>query len=222
MFEGVDELLDFVKLSRLTVSTANRVTTAQITGAGDAGDDSTAETVDACEVVQPLGLMANPTLAATTEALIARLGDRPVVLAIMDKGRAAQAVEAGGVKLYGPGSANAAAVLYIRASGAIELTTVTNTDATLTAGGTGRIVMQDGSQAFVRGNQFSTATGTFTTAITALLSAMTAYVTAIQAIADPANASTPAMLTAITTASVASSAYGSATASSLSTKIAGQ
>ncbi len=139
MFEGIDQLLDFVKLSRLAVSTANRVTTAQITGAGDAGDDSTAETVDACEVVQPLGLMAYPTLGATTEALIARLGDRPVVLAMIDKGRAAQAVEAGEVRLYGPGSSNAAAVVRIRADGSIEVSSLNNTNVTVTASGTGEV-----------------------------------------------------------------------------------
>jgi hypothetical protein len=66
-----DQLLDFVKLSRLTVSTARRVLTAQITGAGDAGDDAAAETLSSVEVVQPLGLLAYPTLGATTEALIA-------------------------------------------------------------------------------------------------------------------------------------------------------
>jgi hypothetical protein len=139
MFDGLDQLLDFVKLSRFAVSTANRVTTAQITGAGAAGDDSTAETVDACEVVQPLGLMAYPTLGASTEALIARLGDRPVVLAMIDKGRAAQAVEAGEVRLYGPGSSNAAAVIRIRADGSIEVSSLNNTNVTVTASGTGEV-----------------------------------------------------------------------------------
>jgi hypothetical protein len=86
-----DQLLDFVKLSRLTVSTARRVLTAQITGAGDAGDDAAAETLSSVEVVQPLGLLAYPTLGATTEALIARIGDTAVALGLIDKGGAAQA-----------------------------------------------------------------------------------------------------------------------------------
>ena len=134
-----DQLLDFVKLSRLTVSTARRVLTAQITGAGDAGDDATAETLSAVEVVQPLGLLAYPTLGATTEALIARIGDTAVALGLVDKGGAAQAVEAGEVRLYGPGSQNATAVVRIRADGSIEITSTSNQNITVTAAGTGEV-----------------------------------------------------------------------------------
>ena len=134
-----DQLLDFVKLSRLTVSTARRVLTAQITGAGDAGDDATAETLSAVEVVQPLGLLAYPTLGATTEALIARIGDTAVALGLIDKGGAAQAVEAGEVRLYGPGSQNATAVVRIRADGSIEITSTSNQNITVTAAGTGEV-----------------------------------------------------------------------------------
>ena len=134
-----DQLLDFVKLSRLTVSTARRVLTAQITGAGDAGDDATAETLSAVEVVQPLGLLAYPTLGATTEALIARIGDTAVALGLVDKGGAAQAVEAGEVRLYGPGSQNATATIRIRADGSIEITSTSNQNITVTAAGTGEV-----------------------------------------------------------------------------------
>lgn len=134
-----DQLLDFVKLSRLTVSTARRVLTAQITGAGAAGDDANAETLSAVEVVQPLGLLAYPTLGATTEALIARIGDTAVALGLIDKGGAAQAVEAGEVRLYGPGSQNATAVVRIRADGSIEITSTSNQNITVTAAGTGEV-----------------------------------------------------------------------------------
>lgn len=139
MFDGLDQLLDFVKVSRLTVSSVRRVTTVQITGAGSTGADATAEVADACEVVQPLGLMAYPTLGAGTEAMIARLGDKPVALALIDKTQAAQAVEAGEVRLYGPGSSNAAAVIRIRADGSIEVTSLNNTNVTVTANGTGEV-----------------------------------------------------------------------------------
>ena len=140
-----DQLLDFVKLSRLTVSTARRVLTAQITGAGAAGDDANAETLSAVEVVQPLGLLAYPTLGATTEALIARIGDTAVALGLIDKGGAAQAVEAGEVRLYGPGSQNATAVVRIRADGSIEITAKTGVNISLAVDGAGDVVLDGGS-----------------------------------------------------------------------------
>lgn len=139
MFDGLDQLLDFVKVSRFTQSSTYRVATIQMTGAGAAGDDEHAEVVDACEVVQPLGLMASPALGANTEALVARLGDNPVALAIVDKSRPAQDVEAGEVRLYGPGSSNAAAVVRVRADGSIEITSLNNTNVTVTAAGTGEV-----------------------------------------------------------------------------------
>ena len=140
-----DQLLDFVKLSRLTVSTARRVLTAQITGAGAAGDDANAETLSAVEVVQPLGLLAYPTLGATTEALIARIGDTAVALGLIDKGGAAQAVEAGEVRLYGPGSQNATAVVRIRADGSIEITAKSGVNISLAVDGAGDVVLDGGS-----------------------------------------------------------------------------
>jgi hypothetical protein len=140
-----DQLLDFVKLSRLTVSTARRVLTAQITGAGDAGDDAAAETLSSVEVVQPLGLLAYPTLGATTEALIARIGDTAVALGLIDKGGAAQAVEAGEVRLYGPGSQNATATVRIRADGSIEITAKSGVNISLAVDGAGDVVLDGGS-----------------------------------------------------------------------------
>ena len=236
MFDGLDQLLDFVKVSRLTVSTVRRVTTAQITGAGAEGAGATAETVSSCEVIQPLGLMAYPTLGTGTEALIARIGDNPVALALIDKTRTAQAVEAGGVKMYGPGDGNAAAVVYIRASGAIEVTSVTNTNITIVAGGTGVVVMQNGSQAFIRGNDYSTALSTFLSADNTFLSALatvfgalSTYAIAIQPIADPTNTATPVLtgaiatiVTAITTRTTAGTAFSNSSSTWLSTRVTGQ
>lgn len=157
-----DQLLDFVKLSRLTVSTARRVLTAQITGAGAAGDDANAETLSAVEVVQPLGLLAYPTLGATTEALIARIGDTAVALGLIDKGGAAQAVEAGEVRLYGPGSQNATATVRIREDGTIEITAKSGKNISLVVDGAGDIVLDGGNLKVAR------ATDPVTVTLTAL------------------------------------------------------
>ncbi len=186
-----DQLLDFVKLSRLTVSTARRVLTAQITGAGDAGDDATAETLSAVEVVQPLGLLAHPTLGATTEALIARIGDTAVALGLIDKGGAAQAVEAGEVRLYGPGSQNATAVVRIRADGSIEITAKSGLNVTATAPAAGVVILQNGSQAFVRGNDFSTALNTGLDAVKACNTATGVFATATGAFATAVGVALP-------------------------------
>ena len=133
------ELFDFVRIARTAVSTTRRVVTASIVGIGNVGDDASAERVDNCEVAQPLGLFARPVLTTLTEAVIVRLADRPFILAMLDKSRAAQAVEEGEVRLYGPGSSNAAAVIRIRADGSIEITSLNNTNVTVTASGTGEV-----------------------------------------------------------------------------------
>ena len=217
-----DQLLDFVKLSRLTVSTARRVLTAQITGAGDAGDDATAETLSAVEVVQPLGLLAYPTLGATTEALIARIGDTAVALGLVDKGGAAQAVEAGEVRLYGPGSQNATAVVRIREDGSIEITAKSGLNVTATAPAAGVVILQNGSQAFVRGNDFSTALNTGLDAVKACNTAVGVFATAVGA-ATPAVA--PAAVTlnaAIVTCNAALDVLKASSSTWLSTKVLGQ
>lgn len=138
-------MLDFVNVARTIASTALRALTASILGAGDPGDDGTAERVDDCEVVQPLGLYARPVLTAMTEALIARLADRPLILALLDKTRPAQDVEEGEVRLYGPGSANATANARIRAAGAVEVNATNNQNVAINVGGTGDVVLDGGS-----------------------------------------------------------------------------
>ncbi len=154
-------MIDFAFITQTIASTARRVLTASISGAGDAGDSGSSERVDGCEVVQPLGLYARPVISSLTEAIIARLADKPVILAIMDKGRSAQAVEEGEVRLYGPGSSNAAAVIRIRANGAIEITSLNNTDITVTAGGTGEVRV-NGSSAKIAAENDIANLGTWT------------------------------------------------------------
>ena len=230
------ELFDFVRIARTAVSTTRRVVTASIVGIGNVGDDASAERVDNCEVAQPLGLFAVPVLTPQTEGVVARLADRPFVLFVLDKGRTAQACEDGGTKLYGVGPDNAAAIVYIRATGAIEVTSVTNTNVTLTAGGTGIVRFQDGSQAFIRGNDYSAALATFLTAsnaamssLSAFLGALSIYATAIQPIADPTAVATPvlaggvaALVAAVPVRTAAGTAYANSSATWLSTKVFGQ
>lgn len=143
-------MLDFVNISRTIVSTVRRVLTSSILGAGDPGDSASAERVDGCEVVQPLGLFARPVLSATTEALVARLADSPVILAIIDKGRPAQSVEEGEVRIYGPGSANAAATIRVRADGAIEITATDGRNVAINVSGSGDVVLDGGTLKSVR------------------------------------------------------------------------
>lgn len=138
-------MLDFVNISRTIVSTVRRVLTSSILGAGDPGDSASTERVDGCEVIQPLGLFARPVLSATTEAIIARLADSPVILAIIDKGRPAQNVEEGEVRIYGPGSANAAATIRVRADGTIEVTAVDGRNVAINVSGAGDVVLDGGS-----------------------------------------------------------------------------
>jgi hypothetical protein len=231
-----DQLLDFVKLSRLTVSTARRVLTAQITGAGDAGDDAAAETLSSVEVVQPLGLLAYPTLGATTEALIARIGDTAVALGLIDKGGAAQAVEAGEVRLYGPGSQNATAVVRIRADGSIEITSKSGLNVTATAPAAGVVILQNGSQAFVRGNDFSTALNAGLDAMKVLFTAIGVFATAVGTFATAVGTALPPVATAagtlntaavalniaVTTCNAAIDVLKASSSAWLSTKVLGQ
>jgi hypothetical protein len=220
------ELFDFVRVARTAVSTTRRVVTASIVGIGNVGDDASAERVDNCEVAQPLGLFAVPVLTPQTEGVVARLADRPFVLFVLDKGRTAQACEDGGAKLYGVGPDNAAAIVYIRATGAIEVTSVTNTNVTLTAGGTGTVRFQDGSQAFVKGNAYSTALNTYLDAAKVLNTAIGVFATAVGAGTPlfPAVATAATTLnTAIGVCNAAIDVFKASAASSwLSTKVFGQ
>lgn len=137
-------MLSFVNVARFVVSTARRVLTASILGAGDPGDDASAERVDGCEVAQPLGLFAQPALTANTEALVARIGDEVVVLAVVDKSRPAQAVEAGETRLYGVGASNATAVIRIRADGSVEITAKSGANVSVNVDGAGDVVLDGG------------------------------------------------------------------------------
>lgn len=131
-------MIRFAKLVRTAASTARRVLTAQLRGLGASGADATAENIDGAdagaggaEIVQPLGLVARPVLTEHTEALVVELrdGDEVIAIAVVDKSRAALTVEEGGVRLVGAGPNNTtAAGVYIRATGALELTSEAGQD----------------------------------------------------------------------------------------------
>lgn len=220
------ELFDFVRIARTAVSTTRRVVTASIVGIGNVGDDASAERVDNCEVAQPLGLFAVPVLTPQTEGVVARLADRPFILFVLDKGRTAQACEDGGTKLYGVGPDNAAAIVYIRATGAIEVTAKTGQTVTIVAGGAGTVILQDGSQAFVKGNAYSTALNTYLDAAKVLNTAIGVFATAVGAGTPlfPAVAAAATTLnTAIGVCNAAIDVFKASAASSwLSTKVFGQ
>lgn len=142
--------MEFVKVTSVAVSTSTRAVTMQAAGAGAEGDDNDAERFDEVEVVQPLGVLANPILTDTTQAVAVRHGDELVALFIVDKGRSAQAIESGETRLYGAGTNNQTTVIRLRASGAIEITSANNGAINITANGTGDVVVNGGSLKIAR------------------------------------------------------------------------
>lgn len=146
----MSDALEFVKVTAVAVSTSTRAVTMQAAGAGAEGDDNDAERFDEVEVVQPLGVLANPILTDTTQAVAVRHGDELVALFIVDKGRSAQAIESGETRLYGAGTNNQTTVIRLRASGAIEITSANNGAINITANGTGDVVVNGGSLKLAR------------------------------------------------------------------------
>lgn len=140
-----DDGIEFVTVTGVTVSSSSRALTAQAAALGSAGDNNGAERFDGVEVTQPAGLMASPAVTSTAEAVCVRRGDELVALVLIDKGAPAQSVEAGETRLYGVGSDNAAAVIRIRADGAVEVTAKSGRNVNLTVSGGGDVVLAGGS-----------------------------------------------------------------------------
>lgn len=115
-----------------------RVLMVQLRGAGETGSNDSAEAHDEVEVVQPIGLRAHPVVRDSLEAFAVTRGDERIALFLVDKGRRDGAIEpeAGGLVLNG--LAEESAVVYIRASGDIEITPKTGRDVVL-AGGTRKV-----------------------------------------------------------------------------------
>ena len=205
-------MVEFGKILGVTVSGESRATTLQIAATGQEGDDEGAERIDAVEVLQPAGLMAAPSLSATAEAAFIRLGDQVVALALLDKGAASQSVEAGEVRLYGPGSGNASATIRIRANGSIEI---------LSAGAT-VVKLQDGSQPFVKGTVYADALGVFLDALKIVMLGIGTFATAVGAALPPVAAAAATLVGLITTFNVACDALKAARTAYLSVKVSGQ
>lgn len=208
-------MIEFGKVLGVTVSGNSRATTLQLAATGQEGDDDGAERIDAVEVLQPAGLMAAPSLSSTAEAAFIRIGDQVVALALLDKGASSQAVEAGEVRLYGPGSSNASAVIRIRANGSIEI---------VSAGAT-VVKLQDGSQPFVRGTTYADALGVFLDALKIVLLGIGTFATAVGVGTPlfPAVATAAGVLNGlIVTFNTACDALKASRTAYLSVKVAGQ
>lgn len=160
--------IDFARVTLATADSERRVTTVQVAALGNAGDDNGSERGDDVEVLQPLGLMALPSLTATTEAPFLRLGDRQVALGIVDKGAAPQTVETGETRLYGAGSDNATANSRILPAGGVEVNAKSGQNVALNVDGAGDVVLDGGSLKVARVTDTVDAGATMTTWIAAL------------------------------------------------------
>lgn len=130
-----DDTLEFVRVVALTPSTTSPVLLAQLQGLGaDGAAEEDQERFDGCEVVQPAGLISRPAVSEQTEAVALRRGDELVALFLVDKSRAAQAVEAGEARLHGVGSSNGTTVIRIRNNGNIEITAAGTSEVSVNGG----------------------------------------------------------------------------------------
>lgn len=170
MHEDWDSLdLSFARVLTAEASTSTRCVTVQVAASGDEGDtNEDTERGDAVEVLQPLGLLAVPTVTSTTQAPFMRVGDQMVALGIIDKGAAAQSVEAQETRIYGAGSDNATANVRLRASGAVEVNAKANANVALNVDGSGDVVLDGGSLKVARVTDTVTAGATMATWITAV------------------------------------------------------
>ena len=217
--------IEFITVASAATSSQFRVATLQGLGAGAVGDDSGAERFDNVELAQPAGLFSLPQTTGDTEAVVIRRGDEAVALVVIDKSRPPQDVEAGETRLHGVGGSNSATVIRLRANGAIEITSLTGQNITLTAPAAGVVSMQNGTQAFVRGNDYSTAFNTGIDAIKVLNVAIGTFATAVGVGTPlfPAVAAAAVVLnTAIGVCNTALDVLKASSSTWLSTKVKGQ
>lgn len=155
-----------------------------------AGED--VEGAGGAEHFQPYGFFSVPFPGAEAVVIFPN-GDRshPLVVAVCDRRYRATGGE--------PGEAG------LRTDEGDEIRLARGHAIVLTTSGQVQLGSSSASQGAVKGTQRNTAEQTF-------LTALSTYVTAIKAVADPSNAATPAMLSAI-------SAFASAVASAVSTKV---
>ncbi len=180
---------------------------------------------DDIEAYQPLGLRTRPVVARSTEALVIELPNGERVAFVCDKGLSSTPPEEGETQLHG--LKETSAVVRIRASGAIEITAKSGQ----------RVDLQGASQPFVRGDTYADRLATYLdaldtlhTLLTATFEAINVYALAIKPLADPTNAVTPTLVTALTTTWVrgvttytsAAAAFRAARTQYLSTRIKGE
>jgi len=126
-------MLEFMRITATHVGERVRVLLADMRGLGTTDDEDNAEHASSVEVVQPFGLLTRPTIAATLEAVVARLGDELVAFGLLDKGTAAidPTPEEGETRLY----ALSGAYLRERADGSMDLVTASGKAIRLGASG---------------------------------------------------------------------------------------
>ena len=182
---------------------ANRVANAVARGVVQLVDDAKklqmlqlgvleGEDVPDCEHHQPYGFSSVPLVGAEAVAVFPN-GDRshPLVVAVSDRRYRPRGREAGEVCLY----TDEGDVVRLGRGHIVSLET----------SGTVLLGSSSATSGAIKGTQRNTAEQTF-------LTALTAYVTAIKAVADPGNAATPPMLSAI-------AAFKTAVAAAVSTKV---
>lgn len=208
-----DDAIEFVKVTATAASTSSRVVTVQAAGVGAEGDDDGAQGFDDVEVAQPCGLMARPSLTRTSEGVCVRRGDELIALVLIDKGAPAQDVEAGETRLYGVnGSTNNTAVFRIRADGNVEIVSKS-----------AQVVkLQAATQAFIRGNDYSTALNTAVDAIKVLNTAVGTFATAVGGALPPVAAAATTLNAAIVACNSALDTFKSSSSTWLSTKVKGE
>lgn len=127
-------MIEFFKITLASWGTRASTLVAQLRGAGEEGDDDSAEALDGVEVAQPMGLRARPVQRASLEGVVVEIGDERYVLCLIDKSRQVGAVEpeAGGALVHS--LAEPSAVFYARASGDLEVTPKAGRDTVLSGG----------------------------------------------------------------------------------------
>lgn len=146
------------KVTATSWATSVRTLLAQLRGSGAEGDDTDAEPADACEVVQPLGLRANPTITPTLEAFAIERGDQTVATVLVDKARADGGVEPapGETTLYAHGAQSC--VVRLLAAGSVQITSASGQTVNITATGPADVIFNGGATPVAK--EGSTATHT--------------------------------------------------------------
>lgn len=137
---------DFWKLTNTSVGQAKRVLLAQLRGAGQEGDDDSAESEDAVEHLFPLGFVSRPSLstsAAGLQAFCVQIYDEVLALFTRNKELAqwSPPLEEGESRLYGAKSQ--AANVRARADGSVEINSDTGASKDVRLnGGTKRVARE--------------------------------------------------------------------------------